>query len=102
MSVATNITSELTALQAQLAAARPLQNASAATLKALQLNAGNLVSDIQNALTAPSTLDTWSVPADAASIVIGFNSVVVAAADQASLSLMRGLTGRALANLELA
>jgi len=100
MTVPANIISEQAALQAQIAAANPLSRASSATVKALQLNAENLVSDIQAALTATGIIDTWSAPVDPQVIVAGINSLVEAAGDQASLSLMRGVTGRVLANLD--
>lgn len=100
MTIPANISTELTSLQQRVAAATPLTAASHATITALQLNAGNLVNDIQTALTATNTLDTWMAPIDAPSMVLGFDGVVTAAEDQASLSLMRGVTGRVLANLE--
>lgn len=94
------ITNELTSLQAQVAAALPLNNAPFATIKALQLNAGNLVADMQTALNAASVLDTWVAPPDAISMVNGFNAAVTAAADQGNLALMRGLVGRVTSNLD--
>jgi hypothetical protein len=100
VSIPTNITTELASLQAQVAAAYPLAEASRATIVALQLNAGQLVSDIQTALTAPnSLLDTWAAPSDPDAIVSGLLSVATASQDQNTLSLMRGVTGRAASNL---
>ncbi|MBR0693683.1 hypothetical protein [Bradyrhizobium lablabi] len=99
MSIPANIATEIGSLQQQVAEAVPLAQASHATVTALQLNAGNLVNDIQSALTATSTLDTWVPPVDAPSMVIGFDAVVTAAEDQANLSLMRGVVGRVSANL---
>jgi hypothetical protein len=96
-----NITSELTNLQVQVAAATPLNNANFATIKAIQLNAGNLVADIQSALTAsPNRLDTWAAPVDAISMIAGFQLSVTAARDQADLSLMRGVVGRVASNVD--
>lgn len=100
MSIPSNITTELAALQAQVAAASPLNSASFPTIRALQLNAGNLVADIQAALTASNTLDTWIAPSDPISMVAGFNAVVTAGEDQSNLSLMRGVVGRAATNLD--
>src|SRR4051812_14052839 len=97
--IPSNITTELESLQAQVNAALPLNQASFPTIKALQLNAGNLIIDIQAALVAPSILDTWIAPLDAASIISGFNIVVTAAEDLNQLSLLRGVTGRVAANL---
>ena len=98
--IPTNITTELAGLQAQTAAAAPLASASHATVAALQLNAGKLVNDIQTALAAASTLDSWAAPIDPGAIVSGFAGVVTASQDQSSLSLMRGLVGRATSNLD--
>ena len=112
MTIPTNITTELASLQAQVKAATPLNNAPFATIKAMQLNAGNLVSDIQFALTTiklvPNIvlttdsllLDTWLPPPDPISMVTGFNAVVVSGDNQRDLSLMRGVVGRAASNLD--
>jgi hypothetical protein len=95
-----NITSELAFLQTQVAAAKPLSNAPFTSVKAMQLNAGNLVADIQTVLVATNTLDTWVAPVDPASMVLGFGAVVIAADDQNNLSSMRGLVGRVASNLD--
>lgn len=100
MSIPSNITTELTDLEAQVQAASPLASASYATVKAMQLNAGNLVNDIQTALTATNVLDTWAAPIDPISIIAGFQTVATAGDDQSNLALMRGVVGRATANLE--
>jgi hypothetical protein len=100
MSIPSNIMEELANLQAQVQAATPLNNAPFPTIRAMQLNAGQLVSDIQTALTATSVLDTWTAPSDPVSIVAGFNSVVTAGDDQSDLSLMRGVVGRVASNLD--
>lgn len=112
MSIPQNITSELQFLENQVAAATPLANAPFATIKAMQINAGNLVNDIQTALTTTTMipnlvlttdsllLDSWAPPIDPISIVNGFATVVTAAEDQNSLSLMRGVVGRAASNLD--
>jgi hypothetical protein len=100
MTISASITTALTSLQAQVAAAQPLANASQATRTALKLNAGALVADIQTALVASSLLDTWTPSTDPAVIVAGVNSVVAAAQDENTLSLMRGVVGRAASNLD--
>lgn len=100
MTIPANITTEWNAVQAQVIAASPLANASYATIKAIQLNAGNLVADIQSALVSTSTLDSWSAPSDPSSIITGFEAVVEAADDQSDLSLLRGIAGRAASNLD--
>lgn len=114
MTISTTITVALASLEAQVLAAEPLANASHATITALQLNAGNLVTNIQTAITIGRTaptlvgttaltttglLDAWIPPIDAATIITGVLSVLSAAKDQSKLSLMRGVVGRATSNL---
>ena len=100
MTLLANIQTELATLQAQVTAATPLANAPFAAVKAMQLNAGNLVNDIQTALTTVSVLDTWVAPVDPISMVNGFNLEVTASIDQNNLSLMRGVVGRVASNLD--
>ena len=101
MTIPLNITTELSSLQAQVAAASPLANAPRSTVLALQLNAQQLVSDVQSALAGgTSTLDTWLAPNDPALIVSGVLGLSATALDQSNLSLMRGVTGRAASNLD--
>ena len=100
MAISPTITREFTSLQAQVTAASPLANASHATVVALQLNAGTLVSTIQSALTTDTLLDTWTAPVDPGAIVTGFLGVVSDGSDQQKLSLMRGVSGRVASNLD--
>ena len=100
MSIPSNVATEWASLQAQVAAASPLANAPFPTIRALQLNAGNLVADVQTALTASSLLDTWSPTIDPGVIISGFAGVVTAAQDQSNLALMRGVAGRVASNLD--
>lgn len=100
MAVPTNITSELAALQAQVAAAKPLQSAPFATVKAIQLNAQNLVVDIDVAVANSGTLDTWISPSDPGTIISGVLGLYGNALDQSVLSNMRGYVGRATSNLD--
>jgi hypothetical protein len=101
MSIPANITTELASLQAEVAAASPLANASRATKVALQLNAAQLVEDVQSALVAPNNLlDTWAAPTDPIAIVTGIDQIVTASEDQSALALMRGVVGRAASNLD--
>lgn len=104
---------ELADLQTQVLAASPLSNASDATIEAIQLNAQQLVNDIQTALTAVSVvtgtntvsvtdgsiLDGWTAPVDPGAIASSLLTVDDAATDQSSLSLMRGVTGRVSINI---
>lgn len=100
MSIPSNITAELTNLQSQVQAATPLANASIATIHAMQLNAAQLINDIQTDLTAASMLDTWTATTLPLQMVSGFNQVVTAATDSNNLSQMRGLIGRVASNLD--
>lgn len=112
MTIPTKITIALESLEAQVAAAQPLSDASQATITALQLNAGNLVAGIQDALTTTTLipnvvastdsilLDTYVAPIDAITIIQGVLDILVAAQNQNQLSLMRGVVGRAASNLD--
>lgn len=95
------ITTELASLQAQVIAATPLAAAPRAAILAIQLNAAQLVSDIQSTLVAPNnTLDTFVPPADPVAIVNGVLGLLTASQDQSNLALMRGVVGRATSNLD--
>jgi hypothetical protein len=100
MTIPSSITTAISSLESQVAAAQPLANASQATRTALKLNAAALVTNIQDTLTEGSILDTWAAPIDPASIVAGVLLVVTASEDQNTLSLMRGVCGRAASNLD--
>lgn len=100
MAILASITDALASLQAQTAAAQPLANAAGATKTALKLNAAALVDDIQATLTAASDLDTYVAPVDAPTIVSDIDALAEMATDQATLSFMRGVIGRAASNLD--
>lgn len=113
MPIPSSILIELADLQAGVTAATPLISASDVTIEALQLNAEQLVSDVQTTLVAVSVvtgtnqvsttdgsiLDGWTAPVDPISMVSGLLTVDDAATDQSSLSLMRGVVGRVSINL---
>ena len=100
MTVSADIYTAFSSLQDQVQAASPLSAASRPTILAIQLNAGNLVAQVQSALTpATSLLDTWTAPVDAPSMITGVLSVYSAGLDQSTLSLMRGVAGRAASNV---
>ena len=100
MTIPATIKAEIAALQAQIAAAGPLQAVPQATLTALQLNAEQLVSDLGSALlSAAAGLDSWAPPIDAPSIASGVQALAAAAADQATLANARGFIGRVTSNL---
>lgn len=106
------IASDLASLEAQVQAAQPLANASQETITALQLNAGNLVASIQNALTTTKLipnvifitdnilLDTYTATIDPVTIVKDVVNILTSAQNQSQLSLMRGVVGRATSNLD--
>lgn len=101
MTLPANILTEAASLEAQVAAASPLANASRATKDAIKLNAAQLVSDTEAALIAPdNVLDTWTAPVDPASIVTGIGTIVDTADTQASLAVARGVFGRSASNLD--
>jgi len=101
MSIPANIKSELTALQAQLAAATPLSSASGPAIVALQLNTAQFLSDANTALTnAAGVLDTWNATTDPAAIVTGFLGLVVNSEDQNTLCNIAGYVGRADTNID--
>jgi hypothetical protein len=107
-----SVTDALTSLQAQVAAALPLENATLPTIQALQLNAAALVGAIDVALAnaatmttsgtigVPAAIDTWVAPVNPEGMIAGVNALYVSAADQWNLSVMRGLVGRVATNLD--
>jgi len=95
------VTTALSSLQAQVATAEPLEQASAPTIAALQLNAAALVVLIDIAVAnAADDLDTWDAPSAPEGMISGINELVGAGSDQTTLALMRGVCGRAAANLD--
>jgi hypothetical protein len=100
MGIPANITTELNFLEGQVTANTPLTGAPRATITAMQLNAAQLVNDIDSAVTnAAGTLDTWTPPTDPAAIAAGLEALGGNADDQSALTNMRGFVGRAAANL---
>jgi hypothetical protein len=101
MAIPSNVTAELSNLQAQVTANTPLANAPRATITAMQLNADKLVSDINTALVScAGTLDTWTSPTDPVAISNGILGLLSNAKDENNLALMGGVVGRAAANLD--
>lgn len=100
MSIPSNVTAELANLQAQVAANTPLANAPRATITAMQLNAAQLVSDIDAAIiSSAGALDTWTAPVDPVAIACGIQGLLENAQDESNLALMGGVVGRATSNL---
>lgn len=98
--IAQAIQDELVELEAQVVAATPLENASTPTVKAIQLNAVNLTADLQAALVATGTLDSWDAPIDAPTIISMYNDIVTQGTDEATLALLRGIIGRVTSNVD--
>lgn len=101
MTIPAKITTDLAILEAQVVAATPLINAGHSTIVALQLNAANLVAEIQTELVKPSNLlDTYSASVNPVAMIKEVLSLLVVAQDQNKLSLIRGVVGRATSNLD--
>jgi hypothetical protein len=95
------VTTELADLQTQVAAAAPLTSASRATVTALQLNAAQLIADIDAAVvTTAGQLDSWVATTEPNAIVAGVISLLTSATDQSALANMRGYVGRSTSNLD--
>lgn len=101
MSISTKITDRLVSIQAQVDEAAPLASANHATITAIKLNAATLLDLVQADLDKSSLLDTFVASTDPELIISGVLQVSEAADDQSTLSLMRGLVGRAAKNLDL-
>lgn len=100
MTIPASIIAEETNLQTQVMAATPLNAASHASIKAMQLNADQLVTDVQTALTpTTSILDTYNSTDDVPATIASYLTIVQAAEDQTDLSLLRGISGRVALNL---
>jgi hypothetical protein len=96
-----NITTDLNTLKAQTVQYNPLENAPRAAVTAMQLNAANLVQEVQAALVVPNDpLDTFVPPVDPDAIVSSVLSIVDRVTDQSNLSLLRGVVGRVSINLD--
>lgn len=101
MAVPANVIKELTALQAQMAAAAPLQSASFATIKAIQLNLDNLINDTFIALgAATGALDIWVEPTYPGAVATSILGIVVNANDQNDLFDILTLLGRVNHNID--
>jgi hypothetical protein len=102
MSVPPQIIADLTALQAQVTAALPLEAAPYATVQAIHLNAENLETSITLALyDAAGALDTWVAPGDQIGIIAGFQAMVGSARDEWRILDMLAVVSRSVLNLDL-
>ena len=102
MAIPQSITNEFAFIQGQIDRVLPLSTASQPTIIALQLNAGVLVKDCQNAqFSLAGALDTWTPPSNNEPTVIisGILGLSSAANDEANIVLLRGLAGRMASNL---
>jgi hypothetical protein len=102
MTVPAKITASLTALQAQVAAAAPLQAAPYSALRAIQLNANRLEADTTLALyDAAGQLDTWIAPPNQPGMISGFQAMVESALDEWRILDMLAVISRAALNIDL-
>jgi hypothetical protein len=100
MTVAAQIITDIANLQAQVAAARPLTGASAATVRAIQLNAIQALKDILANLTlSAGDLDLQQMPIDPTLIVAEVLKLRGNAQDQSFLSSAFGYVNRSLTGL---
>lgn len=102
MSVSPHIIAHLTALQAQIKAAGPLEKMPYATLKAIHLNAENLETEVTLALyEMAGGLDTWQSSRDQISILAGVQAAVESARDEWRLLDMLSSISRSILNFDL-
>lgn len=102
MTIPAKIINEITALQAQVAAAAPIEAAPFPTIKAIQLNTEKLETDTTVALNAAAgKLDTWVAPRDTPSIIAGFLARESEAIDQWRLDDMLVVISRTLLNVNI-
>lgn len=102
MSIPTKIITELTALQAEVAAAAPLAAAPFASVRSIQLNTEKLETDTTVALNdAAGLIDTWVAPRDTPGIIAGFLARESEAFDQWRLDDMLVVISRTLINVNI-
>ena len=101
MAIPTVLQAEIIALNTAFLAASPLEQAPRAAITALQINAAQLVTDINTALAGASgALDTFSASTDPAVTAVGFAGLLTASQNQSDLSDLRGLIGRVASNMD--
>ena len=101
MAIGTALQAEIAALNVAFAAATPIEQAPRAAVTALQINAAQLVSDVDAALAgAAGALDTFTAPAMAADMATGLTGLYTASQNQTDLADLRGLAGRVASNLD--
>lgn len=100
MTLPATVTTELASLEAQVKAASPLDQASWQTVRAMQLNADQLLSDVEAAqYSLIGQLDTWVASTQPEPIIVGVVQVYNSAVDEASITQLRGIIGRVASNL---
>lgn len=94
MTLPADLSAQVVALQAAVAAAYPVAQAGAPTVKTLQAQARVLVQAMDAAITTydPSAIDT--------STAAGVQAYIAAAETQTSIAGARGYVGRVLSNLD--
>ena len=101
MAIPSALQAEIAALTAAFSAASPLPQAPRASITALQINAAQLVSDVDAALAgAAGALDTFSAPPLPDAMAAGLTALCAASQNQTDLADLRGLAGRVASNLD--
>ena len=101
MAIPATIQAEIAAITAAFQAATPLKQAPRAAVTALQINAAQIVADVDSALAgAAGALDTFAAPLMPADIAAGVNALLTASQNQTDLADLRGLAGRVASNLD--
>ena len=95
MAIPATIQAEIAAITAAFQAATPLKQAPRAAVTALQINAAQIVADVDSALAgAAGALDTFAAPLMPADIAAGVSALLTASQNQTDLADLRGLAGR--------
>jgi hypothetical protein len=96
-----SIIGSLQFLQNQYNNAQPLTDQSRPTIVALQLNADNLIVNLDLAeIVAAGQLDTWTSSTDPFSLIASLQGLLVSAQDQTSICDIRSFIGRVASNLD--
>lgn len=101
MSVPQKILGEVQFLSNQINSSQPLTSQPKSLVTAMQLNAANLVKDIDAAQgDAIGQLDTWVQPGDPFALISSLQGLGISATDQLSIFDTRSFVGRLASNLD--
>lgn len=100
MTIPASIQAEIAAITTAFQAASPLKQAPRAAVRALQINAAQIVADVDISLAASAgALDAFSAPVMPDAIAAGVSALLTASQNQTDLADLRGLAGRVASNL---